>query len=299
MNKKFALQSVVAAVALSMTAGAYAQNTADRPRAADTEYRSNLNQDRSVDINRDALGTDTQTGAISKVNKASNLIGMNVRNAQDERLGEIKDLVVDLRSGRVAYAVLSVGGFLGIGDKYVAIPPNAFSFSADDDKLVLNADKARIENAPGFAKSSWPDLNSPEWRADSSYWMPSDTAQGAAGVTRSGAGSETSQFQTDSDRTLGSTTTDHLNRSDIDTARETFSGRITAIDPEMKTMTVQGESGSRSFNLDERATLTLKDSRNPRLTDLKVGFPVVVGYSEEGGTYKAHSVTRTDAPEVR
>jgi hypothetical protein len=64
-------------------------------------------------------------------------------------------------------------------------------------------------------------------------------------------------------------------------------------------MTVEGPNGSRTFSFADRPVIALKDSRNPSLIDLKVGFPVVVGYQQEDGKYIATTVTRTDAPEVR
>jgi sporulation protein YlmC with PRC-barrel domain len=304
------------------------------------------------------LTTDQNT--VTKVNKASGLMGMDVRNQQDERLGEIKDLVVDLTSGKIAYAVLSVGGFLGIGDKLIAVPTSAFSLSPDQERLVLNADKARIQNSPGFAKNDWPNLNSPDWARDSQYWL-SDTAQGTLGTTSSGIGLGTDadrvqsgtrssteanraldRATTDADRALDRSTTEAnraldratteanraldrattdadraLDRSTTTTTRDrdaadrldssldrtsnqnVFKGRITAISPETRTMTVEGDSGKREFTFAERPTITLKDNRNPRLSDLRVGYPVSVGFEQEDGKYVAKSVTRTDTPEVR
>jgi sporulation protein YlmC with PRC-barrel domain len=89
-------------------------------------------------------------------NKASGLLGMEVRNPSNEKLGEIKDLVMDMNSGRVSYAVLSVGGFLGIGEKLIALPPGALKVGEQGDHLILNADKSRIQAAPGFAATAWP-----------------------------------------------------------------------------------------------------------------------------------------------
>lgn len=89
--------------------------------------------------------------------RASKLIGMDVRNAQGERLGEIKDLIVDAGNDRVHYAILSFGGFLGVGDKLFAYPIRMFSPTGDGDKLVLNVEKARLKGAPGFEKDRYPD----------------------------------------------------------------------------------------------------------------------------------------------
>src|SRR6202161_4019535 len=78
------------------------------------------------------------------------VIGSNVVNAQNEDLGKIEDLVLDAGAGRIAYAVLSFGGFLGMGEKYFAIPWNACHFNLKENRVVLNVDKKLLENAPGF-----------------------------------------------------------------------------------------------------------------------------------------------------
>jgi hypothetical protein len=75
--------------------------------------------------------------------------------------------------------VLSVGGFLGIGDKLIAVPPSAFNASADDT-LVLDADKAKIQAAPGFVQTAWPDVNDPQFTA---YWKTDRDAIGGSSTT--------------------------------------------------------------------------------------------------------------------
>jgi hypothetical protein len=87
------------------------------------------------------------------------VIGSNVVNQQDEGIGQIEDLVIDASAGRIAYAILSFGGFLGMGNKYFAIPWNAFKFNLADKKAVLNVDKKLLENAPGFDKDDWPNFS--------------------------------------------------------------------------------------------------------------------------------------------
>jgi hypothetical protein len=93
------------------------------------------------------------------------VIGCGVVNTQNENLGKIEDLVFDTVSGRIAYAVLSFGGFLGMGDKYFAIPWRAFHFDLAKKHAVLNLDKKRLENAPGFDKDNWPNLADQQWGA--------------------------------------------------------------------------------------------------------------------------------------
>jgi PRC-barrel domain len=102
------------------------------------------------------------------------IIGTKVVNPQDEDLGKIEDLIVD-SSGRISYAVLSFGGFLGMGDKDFAIPFNAFAFDAANGRAVLNVDKSLLKNAPGFDKDNWPNLSDPTFGSDISKYYGYDT----------------------------------------------------------------------------------------------------------------------------
>lgn len=86
----------------------------------------------------------------------SKITGRSVTNAEGEDLGDVKDVVVDLDSGNVAYAVISFGGFLGIGDKYFAVPWDALTIEGYKDKVLMDVDKKTLENAPGFDKDEWP-----------------------------------------------------------------------------------------------------------------------------------------------
>ncbi|MFY9551868.1 MAG: PRC-barrel domain-containing protein [Thermoanaerobaculia bacterium] len=90
---------------------------------------------------------------------ASALIGDKVVNRRGEDLGKIEDLMVEPEQGRVSYAVLSFGGFLGMGDKLFAIPMQAMKLSREEKKLILDIDKEKLKNAPGFDKNHWPDFN--------------------------------------------------------------------------------------------------------------------------------------------
>lgn len=98
--------------------------------------------------------------------RASKLIGTNVTNAQGENLGEIEDLIVNTATGKVDYAVLEFGGFLGMGDKRFAYPLQQLKPAANDrGKLALNVDKAKLKDAPGFDSKAWPDFNKGDYRA--------------------------------------------------------------------------------------------------------------------------------------
>ena len=98
------------------------------------------------------------------VTKATNLIGKQVTNLEGKDLGEIKDLVINWRSGGyIEYAVLSFGGFLGLGDKYFAVPWEVLVMSSDKEHFILNVKEERLKSAPGFDKDKWPDMSRPEW----------------------------------------------------------------------------------------------------------------------------------------
>ena len=103
------------------------------------------------------------TKTFGLVLSASTLKGDKVVNHQGEDLGKIEELMIDLDRGRIAYAVLSFGGFLGMGDKLFAIPWQAFGVDTDGKRLVLKADKELLKKAPGFDKSNWPNMADPTW----------------------------------------------------------------------------------------------------------------------------------------
>jgi sporulation protein YlmC with PRC-barrel domain len=95
---------------------------------------------------------------------ADTLIGNDVVNHIDEDLGDIKEIMLHMRTGQVAYAVLSFGGFLGMGDKLFAVPWQALTLDTVNKRFVLNVAKERLEAAPGFDKDHWPDMNDPAWQ---------------------------------------------------------------------------------------------------------------------------------------
>lgn len=95
--------------------------------------------------------------------KASEVKGVKVKNIDNEDLGEINEIVLDKNTGKVSYLVLDFGGFLSFGNKYFAIPWSAFQYNKEDDSFILNVDKDRLKNAPGFDKNDWPDFANQEF----------------------------------------------------------------------------------------------------------------------------------------
>ena len=98
--------------------------------------------------------------------KASSIIGSNVVNRLGDGLGDIKEVVIDPRTGRVAYAVVSFGGFLSMGEKLFAIPFSALEYNVTRSDYVLDVSKERMEDAPGFDKDHWPSMADEKWNRD-------------------------------------------------------------------------------------------------------------------------------------
>jgi len=104
-----------------------------------------------------------QETPVARVLSASDMIGFGVRNPQDEDLGKIDDLMIDTAEGRVAYAVLSFGGLLGLGAKQFAIPWDALSIHPNEEYFIMDVPKEKLENAPGYDKDNPPEQASREW----------------------------------------------------------------------------------------------------------------------------------------
>jgi len=98
-----------------------------------------------------------------RVLSASTLKGEKVVNPAGEDLGNIEDYMIDLDNGRIAYCVLSFGGFLGMGDKLFAVPWSALTLDTVNERFILNIDRERLKDAPGFDKDDWPDMTNADW----------------------------------------------------------------------------------------------------------------------------------------
>ncbi|QDV23146.1 PRC-barrel domain-containing protein [Aureliella helgolandensis] len=95
--------------------------------------------------------------------RASKLMGMNIQNAQGESVGEVSDLVMDSRTGKINYLAVTYGGFLGIGNKMFAVPFGAFrcqpaTDGTHDTTLILDVTPEQLEGAQGFDEESWPNF---------------------------------------------------------------------------------------------------------------------------------------------
>jgi sporulation protein YlmC with PRC-barrel domain len=144
----------------------------------DPRRQDPMNPDRTKQMGQDAnRAGDSAKSQMSVILKGSDLIGKNVVNPEGKNLGEIKNLAIDAEQGRIAYAILSFGGFLGIGDKLFAIPWGALRVGPGGENFVLNVTKEKLEKAPGFDSDKWPDLTNRQQGTDlhtyygvSPYW---------------------------------------------------------------------------------------------------------------------------------
>jgi len=153
---------LLAVACVAMTTSLLAQVTPPAQRTDTTD----LSRDRNI----------VHGGQPTKLDKASGLIGVDVKDAQGEKLGEIEDVVIDFNNGNVAYLVMSTGGLLGIGEKRLAVPLKAFTASdktSDDAHLMLRADKDSISRAEGIG-DNWPSTRNPSFGAMPFWQEPED-----------------------------------------------------------------------------------------------------------------------------
>ncbi|QDU40934.1 PRC-barrel domain protein [Maioricimonas rarisocia] len=162
--KRFAM--IPGAVALgvcAMIVGSIAQAEKDDLPKEDkdrTQQRTTIEARKPSGIQSAGRLDDKLSGANIR---ASEFIGMNIQNAQGEGLGEVNDIVIDASNGKVRYAAVTYGGFLGLGNKMFAVPFGAFEVrteegDSDDYILVLNVTQSQLEGAQGFNEDNWPDF---------------------------------------------------------------------------------------------------------------------------------------------
>lgn len=109
--------------------------------------------------------TITPSQAKAILLSASTITGDDVCNKQDEKLGTIDDIMLDLSDGSIRYAVLASGGFLGIGDRLFAVPWRALRQDPANKRFLLDIDAERLKDAPGFDKEQWPDMADTAWNS--------------------------------------------------------------------------------------------------------------------------------------
>lgn len=97
--------------------------------------------------------------------RATKVKGTDVYNAEGEHLGHIDDVVLSKREGRAAYAIMSFGGFLGIGERYHSLPWDSLTYDPERGGYVVSVSRAQLEGAPHYAPGEEPNWNDPRYGA--------------------------------------------------------------------------------------------------------------------------------------
>jgi sporulation protein YlmC with PRC-barrel domain len=147
MKSKFPIlsSSILAVCTVLPSVGWTAAPVSDMPQKGHSEWAKRTNTLRKAPL-----------GPISR---AADLIGREVRNKQNEKLGKIEDLAIDTDSGRITQVIVTSGGLLGIGDRLTAVPPSAFEKTADVDPMRLDVSRDFFKGAPGFNAERWDEFS--------------------------------------------------------------------------------------------------------------------------------------------
>ncbi|KAA5542718.1 PRC-barrel domain containing protein [Roseiconus nitratireducens] len=156
MKRPFLTLGALCAFAFALGTSVSAQDDAALKQRLKDQNQTQQRDDQSY------RGLDRQTSG--ETVRASQLIGTNLENSQGEGVGEINDIVLDPRSGRIAYAAVSYGGFLNLGDKLFAVPFDAFKIKRDaedrdDYTVILDVTEQQMEGAKGFDQDNWPNFS--------------------------------------------------------------------------------------------------------------------------------------------
>lgn len=127
-------------------------------------------------VTRDNFGmyANSASGPGPSLMGANTLLGNDVYNKAEEDLGDIKEFMIDMATGKVAYAVLSFGGLLGMGDKLFAVPWAALVLDTANKRFTLDVAKDVLKGAPGFDQDHWPSMSDKTWArgVHTFYGMP-------------------------------------------------------------------------------------------------------------------------------
>ena len=110
-------------------------------------------------------GGSVVTDETSRLIASDKVEGTAVYNRKGERLGDVHNLMIDKYSGQVAYAVMSFGGFLGIGESYHPLPWKVLDYDTTKGGYVVDLDKEKLSGAPSFSRDQTPDWGNREWDA--------------------------------------------------------------------------------------------------------------------------------------
>jgi sporulation protein YlmC with PRC-barrel domain len=174
MNKSIL---IVVAVVYLLVFGALTTNAVMTGGTTDKRTGTSSPSSMPQDISPSSEMDRPMAGSGWEMHRLNNLIGKEVRNTQGESLGAVKDFVVDSQ-GRVAFALIGHGGFMGIGEKFVAVPFGALNFATEDNRFTVDVAKDRFAAAPVYDKDT--DMTNRAWAEDAyrffgqtPYWSES------------------------------------------------------------------------------------------------------------------------------
>jgi PRC-barrel domain len=124
-----------------------------------------------MEYNMDYIVRDTygiykkhrHTGIAPTLLGAATLIGTHVVNKHNEDIGSVTEIMLDVASGGISYVVLSCGSFLGMGEKFFAVPWGALTLNQEQKRFTLDVEKHRLQEAPAFTKDEWPNMADQTW----------------------------------------------------------------------------------------------------------------------------------------
>ncbi|MCD6679995.1 MAG: PRC-barrel domain-containing protein [Burkholderiaceae bacterium] len=167
-----------------------------RDAAIDADQWKDGLPDADVLAGLDRLWNSATPVVRASAHRMSDLIGMDVNSRSGEEIGELEDLVVRMNDQRVHYAVMEFDPSWAASDEYYALPLTAFRLTTDNDELVLDVDRSKVQAMKRFPEDRWANLNDPVWIADIDRYFvavfPDITATGAQARAKSGDASASS-----------------------------------------------------------------------------------------------------------
>jgi hypothetical protein len=187
MNRTSAIAAALALAGLLGTGAASAQSP---PKPA-----------KPVSKSAEPIGSTKRFAEHAGLFRSSSVVGGSVKDLAGKDAGKIEDLLLE-HDGDVEYAVVSFGGFLGVGDKLFAVPWNAVILDRENRTVQIDVKKETLERSPSFTRDKWPDPNDRQWGPEvRKGW--SDASITAAVKTRLAGTSPATLLKVDVDTTNG------------------------------------------------------------------------------------------------
>lgn len=122
------------------------------------------------------------TATMQRALSARRLVGHDVQDTRGEHVGEVEDIILDMESWNAQWAVVSAGGFLGMGEHHFIMPVKALKFSGDTGQVMLGVERGRLKNAPTFDRDHAPDFSDDRWVGSvyAYYGIPQEQGGGGA-----------------------------------------------------------------------------------------------------------------------